>query len=60
MTEIVRADEAGLEPFIERINECINTFACDDACGGVRISSAMLPRSDKQQKRLIKLLHEAG
>nr|DAJ07644.1 MAG TPA: threonine dehydratase regulatory domain protein [Caudoviricetes sp.] len=59
MGKLVKADEAGLEPFIEELNGCINAFA-SDGYGGARIAVDVLPRNDKQQKRLIKLLREAG
>lgn len=38
---------------------CINKFA-SDGYGGAWIAVDVLPQNDKQQKRLIKLLHEAG
>lgn len=59
MEQLIKADEAALAPFIKRINECIELYAYG-INSGVKIATDLLPRSDKQRERLIKLLHEAG
>lgn len=59
MEHLIKADEVALKPFVKRINECIKLYA-HGSNSGIRITTDLLPRSDKQRGRLIKLLHEAG
>lgn len=59
MEQLIKADEVALAPFIKRINECIELYA-HGRNSGVKIATDLLPRSDKQRERLIKLLHEVG
>lgn len=59
MEQLIKANEVALEPFIKRINECIKIYA-HSRNSGVKIATDLLPRSNKQRERLIKLLHEAG
>lgn len=55
MGKLVKADEAGLEPFIEELNGCAS-----DGYGGAHIAIDVLPRSIKILKNASMRRYERG